>query len=262
MTVTIPDSIGYDKDGVVATVTLNRPEARNAILPEMIVALNSIMIDFDNDPELYVMILTGAGDKAFCAGGDLKVTIPARTSGSAAAAPRDRSRRFFSEVTKPIIAAVNGYALAGGLEMILGTDIRVAAEHARFGLTEPRWALLAAGGGNVRLSRQIPFARAMEMLLIGDQIDAATALEYGLINRVVPAEDLMPTARALAERIAENGPLAIRKIKETVLRTYGMSWDQAFFVESLAADQVFASEDAKEGPRAFAEKRKPNFLGR
>lgn len=260
MTMGIPATICYDKDGVVATVTLNRPEARNALLPEMIVALNSIMIDFDNDPGLYVMILTGAGDRAFCAGGDLKVTIPARTSG--AAAPRDRARRFFSEVTKPIVAAVNGYALAGGLEMILGTDIRVAAEHARFGLPEPRWSLLASGGGNVRLSRQIPFARAMEMLLIGDQIDAATALEFGLINRVVPAEELMPAARAIAERIAENGPLAVRKIKETVLRTYGLSWDQAFYAESLAADQVFASEDAKEGPRAFAEKRKPNFTGR
>ncbi|WP_203006980.1 enoyl-CoA hydratase/isomerase family protein [Frankia nepalensis] len=264
------DHLIYEKDGPIATVTLNRPEVRNAISVEMGAALNEATEDFEDDPTLRVLILTGAGDKAFCAGADLKSAIPAVTASASSASSAgpdgptgaDPIKRPFSDTTKPVIAAVNGYAVAGGMEILLGTDIRIAATHASFGLPEPALGLVPFYGSHVRLPQQVSWARAMEILLVGDRISAQEALEIGLINRVVPAADLMSTARAFAERISRNSPLAVRKIKETVRAAYNRPWDEAFAIESRIAAEVLASEDAKEGPRAFAEKRQPVFQGR
>ena len=253
-------AIIYEKKDRIALLTINRPQALNALDPETLAEIDEASQDFNNDPDRWVLILTGAGDKAFCAGADLKSTIPAMTGGTLKM--EQPSKRFFSEIYKPIIAAINGFCLAGGTEMILGTDIRIAAEHATFGLPEPRWGLVPIAGSHVRLPRQIPWCRAMEILLIGDRITAQEAYLMGLINRVVPLPQLMPTALNIAERICQNGPLAVRTIKEICLRALSMPLEQGFVLESLLGQRLFESEDAKEGPRAFAEKRKPLFQGR
>lgn len=253
------DCLIYQKTGPVATLTLNRPNALNALSMQLAYALNAAISDFEADDSLRVAILTGTGDRAFCAGADLKSTIPGITSGKASSG--DPAVRPFSAITKPIIAAVNGLALAGGTELLLGTDIRVAADHAVFGLPEPSLGLVPFGGSHVRLPQQIPWAVAMEIMLLGEPITAQRALQIGLINRVVPAADLMAEARAMAERMCRNAPLAVRKIKEAVLATYNLRWDAAFIEEARICAEVLASDDAKEGPRAFAEKRPPVFRG-
>ena len=258
------DHLIYEKDGAIATMTFNRPEVHNAMSGDMGRAMGEALKDFETDDELRVMIVTGNGDKAFCAGADLKSAIPGITSLASqdTAELESRTDRPFARLTKPVIAAVNGYALAGGTELLLGTDIRVASEHATFGLPEPHWGLVPFGGSHVRLPQQVPWARAMEILLTGDSITAQEALAIGLINRVVAHAELMPTARAIAMRICRNGPLAVRKIKEAVLAAYNHPWDEAFAIESRISVTVLASDDAKEGPRAFAEKREPRFTGR
>jgi enoyl-CoA hydratase len=258
------DHLIYEKDGAIATMTFNRPKVHNALSREMSQAMTEALKDFEADDELIVLIVTGAGDKAFCSGADLKSTIPAVTSMASADTAQlgSRADRPFAGLNKPVIAAVNGYALAGGTELLLGTDIRVASEHATFGLPEPHWGLVPFGGSHVRLPQQVPWARAMEILLTGDSVTAQEALAIGLINRVVPHAELMPTARAIATRICRNGPLAVRRIKEAVLAAYNRPWEEAFAIESRISVTVLASDDAKEGPRAFAEKREPRFTGR
>jgi enoyl-CoA hydratase len=257
------DHLSYTKDGAIATMTFNRPKAHNAISREMGMAMAAAVKDFEADDDLRVLIVTGAGDKAFSSGADLKSTIPGVTAmaGADTSGLESRFERPFAGLTKPVIAAVNGYALAGGTELLLGTDIRVASEHATFGLPEPHWGLVPFGGSHVRLPQQVPWARAMEILLTGDSITAQEALAIGLINRVVAHAELMPTARAIAERICRNGPLAVRRIKEAVLAAYNRPWEEAFAIESKISVTVLASDDAKEGPRAFAEKREPRFTG-
>lgn len=258
------DHLIYEKDGPIATITFNRPEVHNAISPELAQKLEESMNDYQADEKLRVVIITGAGDKAFCAGGDLKSTIPQITSQASdggASALRINAERPFAKIDKPIIAAVNGYALAGGTELLLGTDIRVASEHATFGLPEPHLGLVPFGGSHVRLPQQIPWARAMEILLTGDSVSAHEAHAIGLINRVVAHADLMSTAHTIAERICANGPLAVRAIKRAVIAAYNHPWDEAFAIESEISFGVLASDDAKEGPRAFAEKRAPHFTG-
>lgn len=256
------DPLACEKEAGVALITLNRPEAMNALLPEMTARLDQLVEEFEHDPEVGVTIITGAGDKAFCSGGDLAATLPRIAKEGLAGALPDPSRRFFSESTKPIIAAVNGLCLAGGMEIMLGTDLRIAAEHAVFGLPEPKWGLFPAGGSTVRLPRQIPWARAMELLLVGGTTTAGEALSMGLVNRVVAPDEVLPTARKFAERIMRNGPVAVRKIKESALRVRSLSWADAYFTEYMLAGAAFASEDAKEGLRAFAEKRTPVFGGK
>jgi enoyl-CoA hydratase len=263
----------YEKRDGIAHVTLNRPEVHNAMDSEVMVRLAEAWQDFADDDTLRVAIITGSGDKAFSAGADLRKLIPLLTG---ARQPEDEwdqklmeNRRLTNvallrgfELYKPIISAVNGFCLAGGTELIQATDIRIAATHATFGLTEVKRAIIPGGGSMVRLPRQISFCNAMEVLLVGDSIAADDAYRVGLINRVVPPAELMETAEEFARKIAENGPIAVRKIKETVLKGLGRSLEDGFALEDEAVRAIIRTEDAREGPKAFAEKRKPRYVGR
>ena len=217
----------------------------------------------DTDPGIRVCVLTGAGG-AFCAGADLKAMARSHPGerpadwDPAVIEPLLKGRRL----TKPLIAAVEGPAVAGGTEILQATDIRVAGESATFGVSEARWGLFPLGGSAVRLSRQIPYTLAADLLLTGRHISAAEALEIGLIGRVVPDGQALATALEIAEQIAGNGPVAVRAILRTIRETEGMPENDAFAVEARIGMEVFASEDAKEGPRAFAEKRRPEFRDR
>lgn len=259
MALTLPDTVRYEKRDRIAVITMNRPDAMNSLTKEMLIGLEAAFDDFEADPALRVAIFTGAGDRAFCTGLDMKEALPALNEGDALGYD-DPAKRPFQRNYKPIITAVNGMCVAGGLEFMLGTDIRVAVEGAKFGLAEVRWAVVPAGGSHIRLPQQIPWAIAMEMLLTGNTIDAQRAYEIGLVNKVVAPERLMDEALAYAERICENGPLAVRTAKEIAVRA--LNNEPAFVLEKTMAARVFGSADAQEGPRAFAEKRKPEYSGR
>lgn len=259
-------------DGVM-TLTMNRPAARNALSPQMLVQLSAAWYEFRDRQDLRVAILTGAGEIDFSAGGDLKRTMPLLTG---ARKPEDEwdqeilehPERFTDailrgfELYKPVIAAVNGNALGGGTEMTNACDLRVASEHAVFGTPEAKLGLLPGGGSLSRLPRQIPLAKAMEILLIGDSFSAQDALGMGLLNYVVPPAHLMEKAREMAEKLAQNGPLAVQKIKEGIVRGSGLSLAEALQVENEVSAAVMLSQDAREGPRAFKEKRPPRFSGK
>jgi enoyl-CoA hydratase len=263
----------YEKRDEIAYLTMNRTEKRNALSPEMIVQLAEAWTDFRDDGDTRVAILTGAGDRAFCAGADLGRLIPLMTG--AREAEDDWDERLLADPSimqaallrgfdlyKPVIAAVNGYALAGGTEILQVTDLRLAVPHAELGLSEVKRGLFPAGGSTVRLARQIPHCKAMEILLTGRPMSADEAHRIGLINEIVPAERLLSRAEELAREIADNGPLGVQACKESVLRTSGLALDEALQIEGECARRVFSSEDAIEGPRAFMEKRKPVFKGR
>ena len=224
-------AIRYEQDDRVVTITLNRPEAMNAIDPETHQELIDAWLRFRDDPDAWVAILTGAGQRAFCAGADLKKLIPLVFDLRRAAAEPQRLRpggdHPGDRIWKPVIAAVNGYALAGGLELVLASDLRVAAEHATFGLTETRWAIMPGAGGTQRLPRAVPMAKAMEMILLAEPIDAPEAHRLGLINAVVPAAEVLPTAQRWARTITERGPLAIRAAKEAIVRGQSCPWRRA-----------------------------------
>ncbi|WP_167042440.1 enoyl-CoA hydratase-related protein [Salinibacterium sp. ZJ454] len=259
----LPETIILEVEDHVATITINRPERRNSTTPEMRDAIREAFRWADAESDIWVIIFTGAGEQAFCAGADLSSSVTRMTADPTAGireAFPDPSKRYFSDVFTPIIAAVNGVATAGGMEMLLGTDLRIAAEHASFGLAEVRWGLVPMGGSHVRLPRQVPWAVAMQMLLTGDRIDARRAYEIGLVNEVTSAAELMPTARRLAARLTENGPLAMRTAKESAVR--GLHLESAFSQDYYLAGRVFGSHDAVEGPRAFTEKRPPQFENR
>lgn len=264
----------YEKYDGVATITLNRPERRNAFSPESIIRLAEAWIDYRDDDSLHVAILTGSGDKAFCAGGDLGSLLPLFTG---AKKPEDEwgerlmadLARYMStallrpfELYKPIIAAINGFALAGGSELLQATDIRIASTNASFGLSEPQRGLVPGAGSMVRLPRQIPWAKAMEILMTGDPVSAQQALDMGFVNYVVEPDQLMPRALEFADRLKRNAPLAVAAVKEAALRTSGLPLEQAFAIESEVSARVTSSEDAREGPRAFMEKREPVWTGR
>jgi enoyl-CoA hydratase len=270
----IPGSqILFEKRDGLAYVTLNRPEKRNALTPEMVIRLAGIWEDVAGDDSVRAVLLTGAGDKAFCSGGDLGTTIPmmlrSRPPEDEWEAQLTGRRSYLSQAMlrndtffKPIVAAVNGPALAGGAELLLGTDIRVAATHATFALTEVRRGLIAGGGSLVRLARQVPWTSAMEIALVGEPIDADTALRIGLYSRVVPAAEVLPTAERLARSIALGAPVALAKTKEAIVRSNGRPLAEAFAIETECTIANAKTADAKEGPRAFMEKREPVFLGR
>lgn len=258
MALDLPETFTYEKRGHIAIMTINRPRSMNAFTPAMLAAMDACFEDFQNDDDLWVSILTGAGEKAFCAGMDLAESIPLINAGEQLGY-EDHTKRPFSDVFKPIIAAINGFCIAGGMEFMQGTDIRIAAEHATFGLGEVRFGLVPTGGTHVRLPRQIPWAVAMELLLTGENIDARRAYDIGLVNRVVPLDKLMDEALRVAEKICLNGPLAVRTAKEIVVRQANL--EPGFVLEKAIGARVFGSHDAIEGPKAFMEKRKPVFKG-
>jgi E-phenylitaconyl-CoA hydratase len=257
-------AIRYDKDGKIATITINRPEAMNAMDRDTSRELAEAFQDFDRDEQLLVAIVTGAGDKAFSAGADLKRMYGRAEDGNIGEIwDADRQWRLGQrlQVWKPVIAAINGYCLAGGLELALGCDIRIASETASFGCPEVRWGILH-GYGALRLPKTIPLSAAMELLLTGERISAQEAHRLGIVSRVVPAAELMPTVHQLAAKICANGPLAVRVTKELAWRGLEMSIDDALRLYTAVGALVRASDDAREGPRAFAEKRQPQFKGR
>ena len=253
-------AVDYESDGRVRILRFNRPEKRNALDPAHLTELTRLENEFNEDPEAWGLILTGAGDKAFCAGDDLDAGVGGVTSGKIKFQPEPR--RWFSHCYKPVVSAVNGFATGGGMELVMLTDIRIAAEHARFGLPEARWGITPMIGGACSLVQQIPHCRAMELLLTGDLISAREALQYGLINRVVPGDDLMSEAVRTARRLCENGPIALRLAKEVALRSRGWPREMGYLLEHELGTKAFSTQDAREGPRAFFEKRKPEFHGR
>ncbi len=247
----------------VAYLTLNRPEAMNAMDPELYKALSDAWIEVRDNPEIWCTVITGAGDRAFTAGADLKKTIPRQPEmWEFWQTQADQILNRGLEVWKPVIAAVNGYCLAGGMTLLFATDIRIAAEHATFGISEVKRGILPGNGGTQRALRQLPYPIAMELLLIGDQLTAQQALQYGLLNRVVPKEELMPTAEVYARKIVANAPLAVRAIKELAVRSQYMHLADGLRMEAAIQQALRQTDDAKEGPRAFAEKRPANWTGR
>jgi enoyl-CoA hydratase len=249
--------------GNVLIVTMNRPESKNALSGEMLALMKQAWDEVDSNPSIRVAILTGAGG-AFCAGADLKAMSSSHPGDNAGTfdAARIESLLKGRRLTKPLIAAVEGPAIAGGTEILQATDIRVAGESAKFGVSEPRWGLFPLGGSAVRLVRQIPYTVAADLLLTGRHITAAEALSFGLIGHVVPDGTALTKALELAEIIAANGPLAVQAILRTIRDTEGLHENDAFKIDAELGMTVFKSADAKEGPRAFAEKRKPNFQGK
>jgi len=252
----------YEKKDHIATITINRPEVMNSVHPPATAELSGIWDDAIADDNIWVVILTGAGERAFSAGNDLKYTAskgmptgPAPKGGFGGLTDR-------TDIDKPLIAAVNGFALGGGFEMALACDIIVAADHARLGLPEPKVGLAAAAGGVHRLPRQLPLKIAMGYLLTGKHMTAQEALGLGIVNEVVPLKDLMATAHRWASEILECAPLSVRATKQCAMQGLGLPLDQALAGSYPALKQMFHSEDVKEGPLAFAEKRKPNWKGK
>jgi enoyl-CoA hydratase len=242
---------------------MNRPEAKNALSGPMLARMTQAWNEVDSDPEIRAAILTGAGG-AFCAGAVLKAMTASHPGDNAGSIDLSRIESLLKgrRLSKPLIAAVEGPAIAGGTEILQATDIRVAGESARFGVSEPRWGLFPLGGSAVRLVRQIPYTIAADLLLTGRHIRAAEAKEIGLIGHVVPDGTALDKALELADQIAANGPLAVQAILQTIRATEAMPENEAFAIDAKLGIAVFQSDDAKEGPRAFAEKRTPQFKGR
>ena len=248
------------RHGKVELVRINRESARNAIDGPTSQALGSTFDELAEDPEVWAVVLTGTGERAFCAGMDLKAFATGQigdimsTSGGFAGLAR-------REFAKPLVAAVNGAALAGGCEIVLSCDLVVAAEHAVFGVPEVKRGLVAAAGGMIRLPRRLPYAVALELLLTGDPIDARRAYELGLVNKVVPADEVVTAALELAERICANAPKAVRDSKRVARRSMDLTEEDAWGLNAEVTAEIFVSHDALEGAVAFAEKRPPVWTG-
>ncbi len=261
------EKITYETRDRIAIITINRPERMNAIDPQTSGEMNEAFTSFRDDDALWVAVLTGAGERAFSAGNDLVAMSLAQQGGMASTAaaylraPFGGITRNF-DCAKPIIAAINGYCLAGGLEIAMSCDIRVAAEHAQFGLPEVTRAIIPGAGGTQRLPRIIPLGLALELMLTGGKFDAGWALKNGLVNHVVPAAEVLPKAIAIAESICENGPLAVRLVKEAVYAGLSLPLEEGLRFENEQSRKVLGSEDAREGPLAFAQKRRPVYHGR
>ncbi len=262
-----------ERDGHTLVVTLNRPERMNAINGEMLVRLYDAFVEADTDPDIRCLVLTGSGGN-FCSGADLKemagghqgdgsvdeIDVPARLAADPELHWKALLRSWQPAV--PIICAVEGTAIAGGTELLGATEVRVAGRSAKFGISEVRWSLYPMGGSVVRIPRQIPYTVACELLLTGDHISAERALELGLIGHVVDDGQALTKALEIASVISGNGPLAVQAVLRTLRETNGMRQSEALEHEFIYGWDVFASEDAKEGPRAFKEKRTPNFQGK
>ena len=250
----------------IATVLLNRPAAMNAVDPEMRALLHETWERIRTDDEIWVAIVTGAGDKAFCTGSDLKKTMPTQDSFARQTfgPPIPAAGAIISgmDTDKPFIAAVNGYAMGGGMELALACDIRICSRNAQFALSEVKVGSLPGSGGTQRLPRAVSLSNAMLMLLTGDRIDADEAYRIGLVSKVLPHTELMTAAREIAEKIAANAPLSVRAVKRLVRQGMDMPLSHAIDTERYVFGLLYNSEDRIEGRKAFAEKRKPNYKGR
>lgn len=256
-------AIDFEIEDGIATVTINRPDKLNAMDAEHYRGLSEAWTRVRDSEEVRVAIVTGAGERAFTTGADIKSFVAQPTGYEQMwLTQRDQLLNRGLEVWKPVICAVNGLCLGGGTTLLLGTDIRVAAEHATFSLAEVKRGVIPANGGTQRILSQLPYAIAMEMLLTGDTIDSATALRWGLINKVVPAGELMAAAMAYAKRIASAAPLAVQAAKELAVRGRDMDLTTGLRMEQMVLRLLQSTEDAKEGPTAFAEKRPALFKGR
>ena len=252
-------AVDYKKEGRIAIFTINRPEAFNMVNVQVFQELHDRMVEFRDDPELWVGIITGARTRAFSAGADIKDMLPfAREHrDSPEALPPSIMRGL--DMWKPLIAAVNGLALGGGLEIVLACDIRIASEKARFGTPEVTLGLIPGWGGTQRLPRMLPWCKAAELLLMGRPIDAQEAYRIGLVNKVVPQEQVMPMAKEWAEAICQAGPLAVRAAKEAMIRGSSMPLEEGLQLESSLFNRIMDTEDYAEGIAAFNEKRKPVY---
>lgn len=256
-------AIDFELSDGVAVITINRPERLNAMDAEHYAGLSQAWIRVRDDPAIRVAIVTGAGERAFTVGADIKSFLTAPPGlDEMWLTQRDQLLNRGLEVWKPVIAAVNGLCFGGGMTLMFATDIRVAAEHATFSLAEVKRGVVAGNGGTQRVLDQLPRAIAMELLLTGDPIDAAAAERWGLVNQVVPKERLMEAALDYARRIAANAPLAVQAAKELSLRSRDMDLSTGLRMEQLVNRMLAFTEDAKEGPAAFSEKRPPRFTGR
>ncbi len=266
------NTIIFEKRGPQAWITLNRPAARNTLNGEMFVELADAWQEVREDTDIRVAVLTGAGEEDFCCGGDLGEVIPLWTG---AREPQNATEeRLVSDpliadkimlkadpLYKPVIAAINGRALGGGTEILQATDIRIAADTAEFALPEPKVGVVPGAGSMVRLARQLPWAHAMKILLGGEPVSAAEALAMGLVSEVVPAAGLLQRAQEVADNVCRQAPLALQAIKRTALETHTSPWAEAFAFEMEQSANVMMTRDAREGPRAFKEKRTPEFKG-
>jgi enoyl-CoA hydratase/carnithine racemase len=251
--------VSYAVDDGVALVTLDRPDKLNALTLDMYDELGRAFDRARDDELVGVVVVTGAGDRAFCVGADLHESIPALAEGRFDISHWDGAHQKHTTLYKPVIAAVNGLCLGGGLELMLSTDLRVCSERARFALPEAGVGVVPAGGTLTRLVRQIPYALAMELMLLGEQVGADEAFRMGLVNRVVPHGDVLTAARELADRLLSRSGAALDIIKSSVLQLSDMPMDAAFHAEARYGQQAFGSADAQEGLAAFAERRAPVF---
>jgi E-phenylitaconyl-CoA hydratase len=258
-------SLIYEKKDRIAYITLNRPEAMNSLDPELSQSLSRTWEDFMNDPDAWVAILTGAGEKAFCTGADLKKTMPPKESfaqqifGGTGSGVNNITPSL--NQWKPIICAVNGFAVGGGLELALACDMIIGSENSQYGLSEVRVGSMPGAGGTQRLPRRIPYQAAMKMLLTGERIKADEAYRLGLITEVAPQNQLMEVAENLARKICDNAPLSVRSVKMATNRGLEMSLSQGLELEKLLWGTLRDTEDRIEGRKAFAEKRKPVYKG-
>jgi enoyl-CoA hydratase/carnithine racemase len=255
-------SIRFAVDDGIALITIDRPEKLNALTLEMYDELGEAFARARDDEEVGVVVLTGAGERAFCVGADLRESIPALAEGRFDISRWDAAHQKHTSLYKPVIAAVNGLCLGGGFEVMLSTDLRVCSERARFGLPEAGVGVVPAGGTLTRLVRQVSYAPAMELMMLGDQIDASEALRIGLVNRVVPQEEVLPVAIRLAERLLAKSGTALEVIKSSILQLSDMPAEAAYHAEALFGQRAFASSDAAEGLQAFAVRRSPRFPSR
>ena len=256
-------SIEFSVEDGIATIIFNRPERLNAFDPAHYAALSKAFVIVRDDPAIRVALITGAGDRSFSTGADLKAPMPRLDELTEPMfTQKDQLPNRGLEIWKPIIAAVNGYCLAGGMCLLLATDIRIAAEHATFGLAEVKRGGVPGNGGTQRILQQLPYPIAMEMLLMGEPIDAATAARWGLVNKVVPQSELMSTARDYARRIAAGAPLAVQAAKELAIRSRDVDMATGLRIERAIQALLNSSHDWKEGGTAFAEKRAARFQGR
>ena len=255
-------AIDYMKEGKLAIFTINRPQVGNALDMMALQELNKTMIEFQDDPEVLVGIITGAGEKAFCTGADAKDALPIlkESQDIAAAFPALPMRGL--DIWKPLIAAINGMALGGGLELVLVCDIRIASQNARFGLPEVKLGLMPGWGGTQLLPRAIPMAKAAELILTGRTMDADEAYRIGLVNEVVSPQKLMSTAREWAESIVQNAPLAVRAAKEAMIRGGRTTLGDGLELERVLENYLLGTEDFAEGIAAHQEKRRPVFKAR